>query len=293
MSTKTHEHGVEALAQAPADVDPTRTRTLRRKYAQRLRGRFADINTVIREAVKERDLFRLDADTEALEVPMLPVRDFRFTSDDEKVTAFREWLDEAQEQEVLSVISRNNNEFVRAAYGRGIKHANARLREEGVEVSDETLQEIFRQPVHREKLQLLYTRSFTALEGITDDVGKEISRVLTQGLAEGVGPDEMSRRLTDRVDKIGKTRATTLARTEVINAHADATLTRYERMGIEEVTGDAEAEEKDDVEFQTAGDSRVCPICQSLEGRTFSTEEARGIIPVHPRCRCAWLPVVN
>jgi len=222
MPTKTHEHGVEALAQAPADVDPTRTRTLRRKYAQRLRGRFADINTVIREAVKERDLFRLDADTEALEVPMLPVRDFRFTSDDEKVTAFREWLDDAQQQEVLSVISRNNNEFVRAAYGRGIKHANARLREEGVEVSDETLQEIFRQPVHREKLQLLYTRSFTALEGITDDVGKEISRVLTQGLAEGVGPDEMSRRLTDRVDKIGKTRATTLARTEVINAHADA-----------------------------------------------------------------------
>jgi len=27
------------------------------------------------------------------------------------------------------------------------------------------------------------------------------------------------------------------------------------------VTGDAEAEEQDDVEFQTAGDNRVCPIC--------------------------------
>lgn len=281
-----HSHD-EALAQAPADVDPTRTRTLRRRYAQRLRGAFADINTEIRDGVRERDIFGLE--NEALADP-LDGRKFRFKTDDSKVGQFRAWLKGAQSDEVLEVISRDNNEFVRSAYGRGIKHADARLREAGVEVPREDLDEIFRRGVHQDKLQLLYTRDYSALEGITDAVNKESSRILTQGLAEGIGPDEMSRRITDRVDKIGKTRATTLARTSVINAHSEATLERYERMGIEEVTGDAEAE---DVELQTAGDARVCPVCASLEGSTSTIDEARGVIPVHPRCRCAWLPVTN
>jgi len=147
------------------------------------------------------------------------------------------------------------------------------------------LETVFRKPVHRDKLQLLYTRNFQALEGITDAVDKEVSRVLTQGLAEGVNPREAARRITDRVDKIGKTRATTLARTEIINAHAEGTLDRFERMGVDEVGVKAE--------WQTAGDSRVCPICASLEGSTFTIDEARGKLPAHPRCRCAFLPVVN
>ena len=275
-------YGNEALAQAPADVDPTRTKTLRRRYAQRLRGGFADINTEIRDGVRERDIFGLE--NEALADP-LDGRKFRFKTDDDKVEQFRSWLQRAQREEVLEIISRDNNEFIRSGYGRGIKHADARLREQGVEVPQEDLEAVFRKPVHRDKLQLLYTRNFQALEGITDAVDKEVSRVLTQGLAEGVNPREAARRITDRVDKIGKTRATTLARTEIINAHSEATLDRFERMDVDEVGVKAE--------WQTAGDSRVCPICASLEGSTFTIDEARGKLPAHPRCRCAFLPVVN
>lgn len=46
-----------------------------------------------------------------------------------------------------------------------------------------------------------------------------------------------------------------------------------------------------EVMFETKGDERVCPICDDMEGETYTILEARGIIPVHPRCRCRWVPV--
>jgi SPP1 gp7 family putative phage head morphogenesis protein len=73
-----------------------------------------------------------------------------------------------------------------------------------------------------------------------------------------------------------------LARTEIIRAHAEGTLNNFELAGLENVELQAE--------FLTAGDDRVCPICSALSGKIYSIKEARGIIPVHPNCRCTWLP---
>jgi hypothetical protein len=44
------------------------------------------------------------------------------------------------------------------------------------------------------------------------------------------------------------------------------------------------------VTILTAGDDRVCDECDSLEGLTFTIEEARRLIPVHPNCRCVFVP---
>ena len=45
------------------------------------------------------------------------------------------------------------------------------------------------------------------------------------------------------------------------------------------------------VEVLTAGDDDVCPVCEdiSLSG-PYTINEARGLIPAHPRCRCAFVP---
>jgi SPP1 gp7 family putative phage head morphogenesis protein len=284
MSATPQTHN-EALAQTAADVDPTRTKTLRRRYAQKLRGGFARVVTPMREGVAENDIFGLKKSRRESLVAPPDNRVFRFSAEAERIDAFEEWLSNAHQEEVLSIISKDGNEFVRSAYGRGIKHADARLKEAGIDVPDEDLRQVFNKPIHRDKLQTLFVKDFRALEGVTDAVEKETTRIIAEGLTEGVNPNEMARRITDRVDKIGKTRATTLARTSVIDAHAEATLNRYDRMGVEEVGAK--------VEFQTAGDTRVCPICASLEGTTLKVAEARGMIPQHPRCRCAWLPVTN
>lgn len=274
MSLCSHGHN-EALAQE----DPTRTATLRKRYAQKLRGKYAGINTVLREAVANRDIFGLSSD--ALATP--PPR-FNFGRRDQKVEEFVEWLRQQQENDVLGVISRGDNKYVRHAYRRGAKDAGVRLRQQGVDVPD-GVETFIGLPETQEKLQLLYTRNFRALEGITDEVAKQISRELTDGLAAGRGPRDIARDLSDRVDSIGKTRATVMARTEIVRSHAAGTIDRYSREGVGEVVGKAE--------FSTAGDARVCEICAGLNGNVYELDDARGMIPRHPSCRCAWLPRVN
>lgn len=296
-SVCSHGHGLDALANS----DPTRTTTLRRRYAQRLRGAFADINTKIREGVRDRDVFRLSSEALADDIPPI-----QFETDDRKVDAFMHWLRQQQESDILTVIEQDQNTFVRSAYGRGLQHAQTELRKEGVEIPVEELQDVFNLPVHQETLQILYTRNYEALQGITNEVAKQIADELTTGFSQGWNPRKMAREITDRVDSIGKTRATTLARTEIINAHSEATLNRYEQLGVDGVTIKAE--------LTTAGDRRVCPLCKAREGKTVTIEEARSETfryeadddeppslsgtyrirpPIHPSCRCSWLPVVQ
>ena len=59
----------------------------------------------------------------------------------------------------------------------------------------------------------------------------------------------------------------------------------YEEAGIKGV--------KAKVEWVTAGDDRVCEECAGLEAEVFTLDQARGLIPLHPNCRCAWIPVVT
>jgi len=42
------------------------------------------------------------------------------------------------------------------------------------------------------------------------------------------------------------------------------------------------------VEVLTAGDNRVCDICEPLDRQIFSLAEAEAVIPIHAMCRCTW-----
>lgn len=289
-------------------VDPTGTATLRRKYAQRLRGAFADLNTDIREGIRNQDVFGLDIDT----LQDLPPT-ARFDRDERKRELFQDWLDGRIDEDVLEVIDRDQNRFVRGAYVRGLDDADQALAQAGVSIEAPTAAAALNMGVHRRAVEDLYARNFANLKDITDEMSRQIGEELAEGFAEGDGPDAIARRITDRVDKIGKTRATVLARTEVINAHAEATLNRYDNFGVTQVRIRAE--------WSTAGDQRVCPICQTFEGQTWTIQEARettatlteddvgafvpenrsassftGEFPVkppaHPQCRCRLLPEV-
>jgi SPP1 gp7 family putative phage head morphogenesis protein len=46
------------------------------------------------------------------------------------------------------------------------------------------------------------------------------------------------------------------------------------------------------VEWSTAGDDRVCEECESMEGKIMDIDDAHGMIPVHPNCRCAFIPYI-
>lgn len=301
ITAHSHTHG-EALAR----TDPTRTTTLRKRYAQKLRGRFAALNTAIRDGIVERDIFGLER--ESLQAgPIDDPQPFRFETDARKHEEFMAWLRRQLERGVLKVIERNGNTFIERAYKSGIQHAERELRKAGIEMPDASVEITFNLPIHQDAVALLYQRNYEALRGITEEVARQVSRALSDGFSQGKNPRDIARDITDRVDKIGKTRATTLARTEVVNAHATSTLNRYEEMGTDKVTIRSE--------WLTAGDDNVCPICEALADKgPISIEEAReGTFryeadedeppslsgtysvkpPAHPNCRCALIPSVS
>lgn len=48
------------------------------------------------------------------------------------------------------------------------------------------------------------------------------------------------------------------------------------------------------VDIATAGDERVCEICEGLESDgPYTINEARSLIPAHANCRCAFVPAIS
>jgi SPP1 gp7 family putative phage head morphogenesis protein len=107
---------------------------------------------------------------------------------------------------------------------------------------------------------------------------------LTDGLVQGKGPREIARDLNAQTD-MGQERALTIARTEIIRAHAEGQLTALEDLGVEEVGVT--------VEWMITDDEALCPKCAAMQGVILKLSEAHGLIPAHPNCRCAFAPYVG
>jgi len=280
-------------------TDPSRTGGISRQYGADLKRRWKKISAIIWETVVVNDALRLgNRSTVGGPLPVAAAgaaTRFQFRSDPEgMVDDFLFWLNDSLDDEVLEItrgprgrVTRNarwQSTYVRSSYSRGVEHADRSLRRVGVRLPKESIASIFAAPVATESLARLYARSFNDLEGITRATSQRVGRVLTTGLATGQGPRQIALEMRKQVSTVGVTRSLTMARTEIINAHAEATLNRYEEAGVQGVSALAE--------FLTAQDDRVCPQCEALEATVFKLEEARGVIPVHPNCRCVWLPML-
>lgn len=272
-------------------ADPTNTKTIRDKYSAEVYRRFRAVKGQVREAIQRNDAFNVQESRTRL-APR------NFDSEGE----FDSWLDATLTDEVLQSMSETRVErgehwtgtYVEAAYRRGVKDAGTSLTQLGVvaadQLTDAEQMRFANVPVHSDAIRSLWRRQFSELDGITDAAAQQVRRELADGLIDGVGSEALARRLNDRIDKIGMTRARVMARTETIRAHNEAALARYERQGVDEVTTV--------VEFQTAEDDRVCEQCRDLSQSggpnndgTWPVDEAHGVIPAHPRCRCTFIPV--
>lgn len=145
----------------------------------------------------------------------------------------------------------------------------------------EFLRSSFAQPVAVEKVQLLVSRNFDELDGMTADLATKLTRGLADGLVQGKNPRDIANDLRKQVG-LSKGRAELIAHTEIVRAHSEGQLTALEQLGVEEI-GVA-------VEWSTSGRGNVCPLCASLQGVVLKVSEARGILPRHPRCSCTWIP---
>ena len=271
-------------------TDPTRTTTLRKQFEAEFYKRFRRLKGRIRDEIDKQDGFGLKTNRGR----------FDFPRSDQKVAGFMEWLQEAQREELIGVsqgtpVDRAAQQvwastYIESAYRKGIQQAGARMRAAGATVEDRWIDAAFNRPIHADRLGLAFTRAYNELEGITDAMDQQISRALAQGLADGLNPRDIARNLNNRVDKIGITRARTLARTEVVSAHAEASLNSYEEAGVEGVDVEAEV-----LLGPETGPDAPCEDCQEVASDgPYSLDDARGLIPVHPSCRCALAPrIVN
>ena len=55
--------------------------------------------------------------------------------------------------------------------------------------------------------------------------------------------------------------------------------------------GEEAVAELGEVDVLTAGDEDVCPICEDIsDSGPYDIDDAEGLIPAHPNCRCAFVP---
>jgi SPP1 gp7 family putative phage head morphogenesis protein len=223
---------------------------------------------------------------------------WQFHTSSEQIQAFKIWLDQQVKKDVLgkgedAIWQKYAMEGYKKGVGRAfddIKKPYAKgYAAAGQSTADfyagsryQFLQSAFAHPIAIDKIKLLAGRTYSDLEGVTDAMSAQMTRTLTDGLVQGKSPNIIAKDLADDVDDIGIRRGTMIARTEIIRAHAEGQLDAMQQMGVEEV-GVA-------VEFTVTPDEKVCPLCQALEGVILKIDEARGVIPQHPDCRCCFSP---
>ncbi len=222
-----------------------------------------------------------------------------FQTDPAKVQQFKQWLKTRVESDMFMAASGQLDEgywetFVREGYRKGAgrafddvnrgKRAIATTEEDFAffrGTKEQFLRESFAQPVAIDKVKLLAERTLTDLQGVGQSLATSLTRELAEGLVQGMNPREIARRMSRNLD-IGKRRAQQIARTEIIRAHAEGALDSLEKLGVDRVGVM--------VEWSTAGDDRVCPLCEPMEGVVLRVSEARGMIPRHTQCRCTPIP---
>lgn len=260
---------------------------IRRRAEADLKRRFADLGKAIREILVSEDALGLMTNMMRGSVTT-NAPSWKSLTNPDKIKAFREWLESQLGEKVLGKTEEEVwQKYVEEGLKKGAGRAfdDVKKTERALTYGDDRkldfyegskaqfLETSFNHPVAVEKVKLLAGRAYTDLKGITDDMATKMVRKLTDGLVQGLSPREIAPGLAIEID-ISTSRATTIARTEIIRAHAEGQLDALESMGVEEV-GVA-------VEWATANDDRVCSQCAPLEGVVLKLEEAKGMLPRHP-----------
>ncbi|MCK5643134.1 MAG: hypothetical protein KAJ19_20160, partial [Gammaproteobacteria bacterium] len=221
---------------------------------------------------------------------------FDFQSDPRSVAEFLVWLQGRIDARIFDNAATAEdlwqNRFIDRSYQRGARVARIELRKQGAPLG-QLLEGIapapiaigtaqpalsfglvgtgLTQPIHLSALQVLYTRDFAQLRGITNAMSQQISRVLVDSVERGLGAAETARGINDRVDKIGLTRSKLLARTESVRAYNLSTINESEDLA--ERTG---AEIK--YEWLTAQDDKVRDVHVGRNRKVFSKDRALQLI---------------
>lgn len=161
-----------------------------------------------------------------------------------------------------------------------------------------------------DRTPLLQSLTVSELQGVMEAVSQQAVRAYANGLLTNASAPYLAQSINSAIDKIGKVRSHSLIQFMVVRAHALATIAVFRAANVPSVgtvaesvrssspslgglTLDARRKKvrKDLVEVITAGDHKVCPICEDIsESGPYTLDEAERLLPAHPNCRCAFVP---
>lgn len=183
----------------------------------------------------------------------------------------------SQVSDMLGLVNTRNAEEIQQQLTdllRGASDSGTSLAEELVRaVGNESAIGFAQVPV--EAVAFAAQNAYQRLSRHSDDFREKASTIVTQGLIQGWGTDEIARQLRGAAD-ITRSRAETIARTEALAAHNEAAQAAYAQHGLEAF------------QFIATADDRTCPYCSARNMRVYKMGESQP--PVHPRCRCYSLP---
>ena len=107
---------------------------------------------------------------------------------------------------------------------------------------------------------------------------EEIRKILANGYEQGESWKEQKKKIENKIKN--SVRAEMIAITELGHAYNESTKNTYKGAGASKVV------------WHASLDLKTCEVCRSLHGQVFTINEAPDN-PLHPRCRCTWLPVFS
>lgn len=278
--------------------DPTKTVGIRKRWITEVERRYRELRKRIAKLL-------LTGDAGSIPVPAVDPgllgNAYSYPTDPISVLRFMAWL----QLQVDAVIIGNDatpdnnwqNRYIDQAYDRGITRTQADLIRSAMDANmlrSVTSADIIgtataslgvgtvNGPIHLEAIRTLYLRSYSDLQGVTDEMSKQIRRALVDGIEQGKGIRDIAKDINGRVDAIGATRSKLIARTETVRAYNVASVAEFqdvaERAGIEPA-----------YEWVTAGDARVRPEHAKRNGKVYPAAQALAMLG-EPNCRCSLVP---
>ena len=280
------------------DRDPTLTLTLRNRLTSAYSRRFKSISSKLKKSIVADNFFggRKISNNKKTDITL---NEYEYPVSSQKVNEFMAYVNSLIEADIFEraiVFQAGNlnqqiwsNTYIYTAYRSGLERSRADLSRMGFSQFTSGAQfsigAFLTAPVHIDALRTAYTRQYDTLRGITTEMSSQISQILTTGIAEGRSPLELARKIDNRIEKIGITRAKRLARTEIVRAHNIAAINNYRQLDTL-ITDDLQ------VQWWSSLDERVRSLHRIWHGEIISFTEATRRIG-EPNCRCAVLPYIS
>lgn len=274
-------------------TNPTGTTKIEKAYLREVSKRYASLISAIKEKLKENTS------------PLTTNATIGMNAEQQRV--FMAWLLGAIEE--LTGTPENNwqHEYQLQAYARALESTRASLISQGADIvlTDQELiqsqglsftatatlgSQIVAPAIHQDALEFLFTRSYESLKGWNDSLAKEVRQITFDAVKNGTGITEITDQIVERT-KVARSRAETIARTEIHQSYKESALNEVDR-------ADEELGEELMVRWISALKPNTRHRHAGFHGEVMTTERARKIksgtylASDRYNCQCAIAPVI-